>query len=303
MSSSDYFKTKSRPEMRRELVDNGLWADFVRARESLKASGESVDRAWRMAFEAVMHPFDDRFDDSEVADYVNTVVESGGSRQGTHKPGERPSVPSPFLDKDKPLSRASEPIREGEVIDVVDGDVHISRPADVIERKRRSVGSLADRNIRKNDVSSNTFSGKSCGTPRTVEWVAANIRVKDASAADAPSSEAWSMLCWVKATPQAEAQFWAQIYTKLMPTRQQLDQESKLKDDGRDVLDLISRIQKSKEESERAGLPGIEDEEPEGIQDVIEAIDSCGVDEPEVEEGRDGGPGSVVGADGSEDAC
>lgn len=92
------------------------------------------------------------------------------------------------------------------------------------------------------DVASTIFHEKTCSTPRTVEWVAANIRVSDAAAADAPSSEAWSMLCWVKSSPQAEAQFWGQIYTKLLPTRQQLDQDNRMEDDGRQVLTLIDRI-------------------------------------------------------------
>lgn len=96
------------------------------------------------------------------------------------------------------------------------------------------------------DVSSNIFADKTCSTPRTVEWVAANIRVSDAAPADAPSSEAWSMLCWVKSSSQAEAQFWGQIYTKLLPTRQQLDQDNRMEDDGRRVLTLIDRLKKNK---------------------------------------------------------
>tara|TARA_B110000438_G_scaffold252479_1_gene257513 strand:- start:482 stop:787 length:306 start_codon:yes stop_codon:yes gene_type:complete len=56
------------------------------------------------------------------------------------------------------------------------------------------------------------------------------------------------MLCWVKASPQAESQFWGQIYTKLLPSRQQLEQDGKMQDDGRVVLGLISRLQQIKEE-------------------------------------------------------
>ena len=39
-TSYEYFKRKSKAEMRRELIDNGLWTDFVKAREALEAFQE-----------------------------------------------------------------------------------------------------------------------------------------------------------------------------------------------------------------------------------------------------------------------
>ena len=58
------------------------------------------------------------------------------------------------------------------------------------------------------------------------------------------------MLCWVKSSSKAEAQFWGQIYTKLLPTRQQLDQDNRMEDDGRQVLTLIDRLKKIKEDDD-----------------------------------------------------
>ena len=119
-----------------------------------------------------------------------------------------------------------------------------SAPADRIVSEVKKVDSVS-RQTRQDttaDASKVVFANKTCSTPRTVEWVAANIRVSDASPDEAPSSEAWSMLCWVKGSPQAESQFWGQIYTKLLPTRQQLDQDTKMEDDGRRVLTLIEKI-------------------------------------------------------------
>ena len=66
--------------------------------------------------------------------------------------------------------------------------------------------------------------------------------LKDAVAASAPSSEAWSMLCWARRNNQNEAQFWGTIYTKLLPSRSQLDAEQKYRDDGRAVLEVIERL-------------------------------------------------------------
>jgi hypothetical protein len=50
------------------------------------------------------------------------------------------------------------------------------------------------------------------------------------------------MLCWARRNNQNEAQFWGQIYTKLLPSRSQLDAEQRFKDDGRRVLGLIEKL-------------------------------------------------------------
>lgn len=231
-TSYEYFKRKSKAEMRRELIDNGLWTDFVKAREALKESGETVERAWRMAFEAVMSPFDARFDDKEVVEYVREVVEGDPVRPGDPEEEE---------DDEEEDYELPPPV----VMDVIDGASKPVRPA----AKKKKIGSITRRSMRKHDVSKETFDEKTCSTPKTVEWVAANVRVGDATAEDAPSSEAWSMLCWVKGSPQAESQFWGQIYTKLLPTRQQLEQDDLMRDDGRVVLNLIDRMREIKEES------------------------------------------------------
>ena len=254
VTSYDYFKRKSKAEMRRELIDNGLWKDFVKAREALKENGESVERAWRMAFEAVMSPFDERFDDKEVIDYVGDVVSGNVVADPEEEEEEVPDyVPPPAV-----------------VMEVMDETARPIRP----KNKTKKIGSMSRRSMRKNDVAKETFSAKTCSTPKTVEWVAANIRVGDVQAEDAPSSEAWSMLCWVKSSPQAESQFWGQIYTKLLPSRQQLEQDGKMQDDGRVVLNLISRIQRISEDCSNGdmaknALPG-EEERPDNDLGYVE---------------------------------
>ena len=175
----EYQRRLAKADIRKELVSNGRWSDFVRLREELKERDVAPDVAWQKAYDTIM---------------------------------EDP-IDGPALSDDPPRQ--------------VKKVVSKSRPT-------RPQNNL--------DASSEIFAEKSCSTPRTVEWVAANIRVSDAKAADAPSSEAWSMLCWVKSSPQAESQFWGQIYTKLLPTRQQLDQDNRMEDDGRRVLTLIDRI-------------------------------------------------------------
>ena len=278
-TSYDYFKRKSKAEMRRELIDNGLWKDFVKAREALKENGETVERAWRMAFEAVMSPFDERFDDKEVIDYVGDVVE-----------GNVVSEPDPEEEEEEVPDYVPPP---AVVMEVMDETSRPIRPAN----KTKKIGSVSRRSMRKNDVGKEIFSAKTCSTPKTVEWVAANIRVGDVQAEDAPSSEAWSMLCWVKGSPQAESQFWGQIYTKLLPSRQQLEQDGKMQDDGRVVLSLISRIQQIGEDCKNDGMAqeSLAGEDNGSDTDLGDA----GVTEPELE--RHVVEGEVASAPGSQD--
>lgn len=276
LSSYDYFKRKSKAEMRRELIDNGLWKDFVKAREALKENGETVERAWRMAFESVMSPFDQRFDDKEVIEYVDAVV-SG-------------DVLDPEEEEEEEAAEYEPPPQV--VMDVIDTTAKPVRPA----AKKKKIGSVSRRPMRKHDVSKETFDTKTCSTPKTVEWVAANIRVGDVQAVDAPSSEAWSMLCWVKSSPQAEAQFWGQIYTKLMPTRQQLDQEDRMKDDGRTILSLIDRMREIRDEAidRSSGTHALE----AGAEEVLR---DTGGEEPGSGSGEGGGSESGSGVGGSDD--
>lgn len=93
--------------------------------------------------------------------------------------------------------------------------------------------------ISEDKVEKGVFLGKGCSTPETVEWVAANVMVEDVAAEDAPSPEAWGMLCWARRSNTNEAQFWGQIYTKLLPSRTSLEADARYRDDGRNVLNLI----------------------------------------------------------------
>jgi hypothetical protein len=91
-------------------------------------------------------------------------------------------------------------------------------------------------------VESATFADGGASTPECVAWVAKHMMIKDVQPSAAPSSEAWSMLCWARRNNQNEAQFWGQIYTKLLPSRSQLDAEQRFRDDGRKVLGILEKL-------------------------------------------------------------
>ena len=91
-------------------------------------------------------------------------------------------------------------------------------------------------------VAAEVFEGRTCSITKTVEWVAKQMMVADPRAEDAPSMEAWSMLSWARRSNQNEAQFWGQIWAKMMPSKQQLEAAERLSDDGSSVLELIERV-------------------------------------------------------------
>jgi len=110
---------------------------------------------------------------------------------------------------------------------------------------------LLDREVQEKEeasldgvVESGVFTETGASTPECVSWVAKHMMVKDVLPEQAPSSEAWSMLCWARRNNQNEAQFWGQIYTKLLPSKSQLEAEQRYKDDGRKVLSVIERLRR-----------------------------------------------------------
>ena len=97
-----------------------------------------------------------------------------------------------------------------------------------------------------------SFKAETASIAETVRWVASFLMVNDASPEDAPSAEAWAMLQWARRNNANEAAFWGQIWRQLMPTKQALEAETRFNDDGRPILDLISRIQSATEQDDQS---------------------------------------------------
>ena len=65
-----------------------------------------------------------------------------------------------------------------------------------------------------------------------------------------PSKGAVGLLKWVHASPSNAATFYSGIWSKLMPTKSQLDAEARFSDDGSSELEIISRLETSLAETE-----------------------------------------------------
>ena len=134
------------------------------------------------------------------------------------------------------------------------------------------------------------MSDRAVGARAEVEWVAANLNKKTAKKKDCPSDAAWCMWQDLKELKGAERArlFWIGIYSKLLPTRQQLDKNEGIQDDGRRLDRFLEEIAQKAAESE-----GVDEEEDA----ILSGGAEDGGGEPGVpQEGADGGPGEPDGA-------
>ncbi len=92
---------------------------------------------------------------------------------------------------------------------------------------------------------SSIFEGKTCPAHVSTHWVAANVAISDVKDKDAPSPEAWALLCWVQRNDSNEIEFWKNIYTKLLPSRTQIEAVDRFKDDGRVIIELIGDMERT----------------------------------------------------------
>ena len=136
----------------------------------------------------------------------------------------------------------------GQAATALESELGSGEPTDQVEEVQPKPAPMPSIQVQEIDmegdkVGKRSFMGRSCSTPETVEWVAAHVMIVDAAPEDAPSPEAWGMLCWARRSNTNEAQFWGQIYTKLLPSRTSLESDSRYRDDGRHLSGLIDLLQ------------------------------------------------------------
>lgn len=110
--------------------------------------------------------------------------------------------------------------------------------------------------------------GKAASEPAVVRWVARNIDNPDPDPCECPDPFAWTLLRLCREDPKFTAWFTEKLWSKLIPSRSQLDTGGPKEFDGKVTLDLIERIQAMREEAvapqRAASVPSAFDEwEPE----------------------------------------
>lgn len=94
-------------------------------------------------------------------------------------------------------------------------------------------------------VTHKSFEGRTCSESEAIRWCFENLAIEDLKPEDAPSSGAWGLLQECQRSPSFREDFLKTILPKLLPTRQQIETQESFNDDGRDVLDLINKLQAS----------------------------------------------------------
>jgi hypothetical protein len=92
-------------------------------------------------------------------------------------------------------------------------------------------------------VVSSMFEGKSATPREIVNWVFENVDVIDCEPADAPSAGAWALLRRLRSDGRLLTEFYRSIWTKVLPSRSELDDMEAVDDDGREVRQAISRLE------------------------------------------------------------
>lgn len=93
------------------------------------------------------------------------------------------------------------------------------------------------------DALASDFADKAASEPESVRWVADNISVKGVKPSDAPSAAAWGLLQWAKSSVTTKDRFFTQVYTRLMPSGKQLEDEGRFRDDGEGIIELCGKVE------------------------------------------------------------
>ncbi len=94
------------------------------------------------------------------------------------------------------------------------------------------------------------LAGKAAGEPEVVRWVARNIDNADPSPEECPDPFAWTLLRDCRSNPAFRQFFVEKLWSKLIPSRSQLDATTTAVMDGKPTIDLIRRIQKMRDKAE-----------------------------------------------------
>jgi len=97
------------------------------------------------------------------------------------------------------------------------------------------------------------FEGKQATEVEVIRWVARNMMVSNPSTEECPDATAWALLSHCRMSPLAVAEFWKTTYTKLLPSRAQMEvQKGDNETDGSKALEVIEDLLRISEEAKRS---------------------------------------------------
>jgi hypothetical protein len=234
---------KLRDELKAKLIDAGVWGEFVAYRGELVAGGMAPADALRAAV--------GKF----IADAPEAVAQP--------RPGQRRSKAKAKAKRSEVMDGSRGQDRVGE--DGVVGGVRAG--AALAEVAAGSGGeAVAARGDREGcDVASvrvgvtgglgaaplagcclEDFGGRTASEVEIIRWVARNMEVADPRLSECPDPTAWALLSHCRRSLMAAGEFWKQTYTKLLPSRAQLEQVEDDADDSGVTLETLEKIREAR---------------------------------------------------------
>lgn len=117
---------------------------------------------------------------------------------------------------------------------------------------------------------------------KVVNWIFDNIAIEDPDPLTAPSAGAWGYLWECRTSAVVRSEFYKSTYSKLLPSRTQLETKDKFDDDGHKVIENIDKVMAFSLEADGLepedtllsegipGLPAADNQEPKNRGGFIE---------------------------------
>lgn len=94
------------------------------------------------------------------------------------------------------------------------------------------------------------FDGKKCSVLEAVQWCADNLAVENVKPSDAPSGTAWALFWALRDDQQLRNKFFVELLGKMLPSKTQIEEQSRLQDDGKRQLNFIQNLLEEAEQNE-----------------------------------------------------
>ena len=92
--------------------------------------------------------------------------------------------------------------------------------------------------------------GKTASHSEILKWVARNMEIRP-SMADCPDPTAWNLLETCRSNPSFKVDFWKSLWSKLIPTKTQLNDDDDEEPDGTLQVAMIEKIQSIRRKIEK----------------------------------------------------
>lgn len=93
------------------------------------------------------------------------------------------------------------------------------------------------------DLDDGAADGRVCASIESIEWVAGQLRKKQPDLDSCPSETSLALFQWATSSSVARAEFWKSLWSRTLPTRGEIENQARYRDDGSTLIELAMRIQ------------------------------------------------------------